>query len=263
MIYSLSSSDPEHYETINVNINIPWKCEQVKYYVSNVNTMSNFLLTTDEDFLLILMEDIEYPFTFPSRTDYESSLIKDLKELFNCYEKTKTAVIEKNEHGNCYEKTKTAVIEKNEHGSLKFTLDKDFQIIDASHRVKLLLGLYHTTLPVSSTDKVYVCSSPPITNYANKLYLVSLQGQAIHASKEGMEYTPSVACSIDTFIKPGLPLIKDFDMNPIKTVIQAADLSRSSMTLVDFQFEPVVLLSPLFVTLKIKPVKKYMVGVEK
>ena len=202
MIYSLSSSDPEHYETINVNINIPWKCEQVKYYVSNVNTMSNFLLTTDEDFLLILMEDIEYPFTdedflllviedieypftFTSRTDYESSLIKDLKDLFNCYDKTKTAVIE-----------------KNEHGCLKFTLDKDFHIIDASHRVKLLLGLYHTTLPVSSTDKVYVCSSPPITNYANKLYLVSLQGQAIHASKEGMEYTPSVACSIDTFIKP-------------------------------------------------------------
>ena len=246
MIYSLSSSDPNHYETIDVNINIPWKCEQVKYYVSNVNTMSNFLLTTEEDYLIIVMDGEEYRFTFSSKTDYESSLIKDLKELFNCYDKTKTAVIE-----------------KNEHGCLKFTLDKDFEIIDASHRVKLLVGLYHTTLPVSSTDKVYVCSSPPITNYANKLYLVSLQGQAIHASKEGMEYTPSVACSIDTFIKSGLPLIKDFDINPIKTVIQAADLSRSSMTLVDFQFEPVVLLSPLFVTLKIKPVKKYVVGADK
>ena len=246
MIYSLSSSDPNHYETIDVNINIPWKCEQVKYYVSNVNTMSNFLLTTDEDYLIIVMDGEEYRFTFSSKTDYESSLIKDLKELFNCYDKTKTAIIE-----------------KNANGCIKLTLDKDFEIIDASHRVKLLLGLYHTTLPVSSTDKVYICSSPPITNYANKLYLVSLQGQAIHASKEGMEYTPSVACSIDTFIKSGLPLIKDFDINPIKTVIQAADLSRSSMTLVDFQFEPVVLLSPLFVTLKIKPVKKYMVGVAK
>ena len=246
MIYSLSSSDPNHYETIDVNINIPWKCEQVKYYVSNVNTMSNFLLTTEEDYLIIVMDGEEYRFTFSSKTDYESSLIKDLKELFNCYDKTKTAIIE-----------------KNEHGCLKLTLDKDFEIIDASHRVKLLMGLYHTTLPVSSTDKVYVCSSPPITNYANKLYLVSLQGQAIHASKEGMEYTPSVACSIDTFIKSGLPLIKDFDINPIKTVIQAADLSRSSMTLVDFQFEPVVLLSPLFVTLKIKPVKKYVVGADK
>ena len=246
MIYSLSSSNPEHYETIEVNINIPWKCEQVKYYVSNVNTMSNFLLTTEEDFLLIFMEGEEYRINFSSKTDYESSLIEDLKELFKCYEKTETVEIKKNEHGN-----------------LQFSLDKDFQIIDASHRVKLLLGLYHTTLPVSSTDKVYACPSPPITNYANKLYLVSLQGQAIHSTKEGMEYTPSVACSIDTFIKSGLPLIKDFDLNPIKTVIQASDLSRSSMTLVDFQFEPVVLLSPLFVTLKIKPVKKYMVGVEK
>ena len=197
MIYSLSSSNPEHYETIEVNINIPWKCEQVKYYVSNVNTMSNFLLTTEEDFLLILMEEEEYRFAFPSKTDYESTLIKDLKELFNCYEKTKTAVIE-----------------KNEHGCLKFTLNKSFQILDASHRVKLLLGLYHTALPVSSTDKVYVCSSPPITNYANKLYLVS-QGQAIHAFKQGLEYTRSVAFSIDTFIKSGLRLIKDFDLNQI------------------------------------------------
>ena len=56
MIYSLSSSDPNHYETINVNINIPWKCEQVKYYVSNVNTMSNFLLTTEEDYLIIVID---------------------------------------------------------------------------------------------------------------------------------------------------------------------------------------------------------------
>ena len=127
MIYSLSSAVPEHYETINVNINIPWKCEQVKYYVSNVNTMSNFLITTEEDFLLIVMEGEEYNISFTNKTDYESSLISDLKKLFGCYEKTKTAVIEKNEHGN-----------------LKFTLDKDFQIKDASHRVKLLLGLYHT-----------------------------------------------------------------------------------------------------------------------
>ena len=85
MIYSSSSSDPEHYETIDVNINILWKCEQVKYYVSNVNTMSNFFLTTNEDFLLIVMEGEEYRFTFTNKTDYESSLIKDLKDLFNCY----------------------------------------------------------------------------------------------------------------------------------------------------------------------------------
>ena len=246
MIYSLSSSDPQHYETINVNINIPWKCEQVKYYVSNINTVANFLLTTNEDFFIMVIDGEQYKFNFKNKTDYESSLINDLKNLFTRHTETNTVTVDKNEHGN-----------------LKFTHNKDFQITEATHRAKLLLGLYHTTLPVSSTNNTYTFLSPPITNYANKLYLVSLQGQAIHASKEGKEYTPSVACSIDTFIKSGLPLIKDFDLNPIKTVTQAADLSRSSMTLVDFQFEPVVLLSPLFVTLKIKPVKKYMAGLEK
>ena len=95
--------------------------------------------------------------------------------------------------------------------------------------------------------------SPPITNYANKLYLISLQGQVIVSSKNNLEYEPSDACSIDSFIKHSLPLIKDFDLNPIKTKIQAASLSKLTLTLVDFQFEPVVLLSPLFVTLKIKP----------
>ena len=155
---------------------------------------------------------------------------------------------------------------------LTLTFNKEFSITDASHRAKLLLGLYHTQLPIKSVEKgnpnvvhlvnyVITSPSPPITNYANKLYLVSLQGQAVHSIKDGMEYTPSVACSIDSFVKPGLPLIKDFDLKPIKTVIQASELFRSSMTLVDFQFEPVVLLSPLFVTLKIKPVKKYMVGI--
>ena len=81
MIYSLSSSVPEHYETINVNINIPWKCEQVKYYVSNVNTMSNFLITTEEDFLLIVMEGEEYNISFTNKTDYESSLIAEKNYL--------------------------------------------------------------------------------------------------------------------------------------------------------------------------------------
>ena len=60
MLYSLSSTNPEHYETISVNITVPWKCEQVKYYVSNINTMSNFLLTTNDDYIIIEINQKEY-----------------------------------------------------------------------------------------------------------------------------------------------------------------------------------------------------------
>ena len=245
MIYSLTSTNPSHYETIDVQILIPWKCEQVKYYVSNINTTSNFLLSTDEDYFTVKFDgQSEMNIYFDNVTDYESSLTSTLNKLFE-----KAGVVMN--------------ASRNETGRLKLTSNASFSITDATHRAKILLGLYHSELPISSDDGELISPSPPITNYANKLYLVSLQGQAIHTTKNGMEYTPSIACSIDSFVKSGLPLIKDFNINPIKTVINVADLYRSSMTLVDFQFEPVVLLSPLFVTLKIKPVKKYVIGVSK
>ena len=245
MIYSLTSTNPAHYETIDVQILIPWKCEQVKYYVSNINTTSNFLLSTEEDYFSIALNGSpEIKVYFQNVTDYESTLIEELNKLFT------RAMI-------------SLSAERTDTGFLKLKSSTPFSITEATHRAKLLLGLYHTELPVSSSNNELVTPSPPITNYANKLYLVSLQGQAIHTVKNGMEYTPSIACSIDSFVKSGLPLIKDFNINPIKTVINVADLYRSSMTLVDFQFEPVVLLSPLFVTLKIKPVKKYMIGNER
>ena len=245
MIYSLTSTNPAHYETIDVQILIPWKCEQVKYYVSNINTTSNFLLSTEEDYFSIALNGSpEIKVYFQNVTDYESTLIEELNKLFT------RAMID-------------LQAERTDTGFLKLKSNTPFSITSATHRAKLLLGLYHTELPVSSSNNELVTPSPPITNYANKLYLVSLQGQAIHTVKNGMEYTPSIACSIDSFVKSGLPLIKDFNINPIKTVINVADLYRSSMTLVDFQFEPVVLLSPLFVTLKIKPVKKYMIGNER
>lgn len=238
MLYSLSSTNPEHYETISVNITVPWKCEQVKYYVSNINTMSNFLLTTNDDYIIIEINQKEYKVLFENCSNYENNLITQLRNIFHKYIDS-TFEINLDTTSN----------------HLYFQYSTTFTIKEASHRVRLLLGLYHSTLPLSDSEEEHIleCMSPPITNYANKLYLISLQGQVIVSSKNNLEYAPSVACSIDSFIKHSLPLIKDFDLNPIKTKIQAASLSKLTLTLVDFQFEPVVLLSPLFVTLKIKP----------
>ena len=239
MLYSLSSTNPEQYETISVKITVPWKCEQVKYYVSNINTMSNFLLTTNEDYIIIEINQTEYKILFENCCNYENDLITQLRNIFHKY----------------IDSTFEVNLDKTLN-HLYFQYSTTFTIKESSHRVKLLLGLYHTTLPISDSEEEHIleCKSPPITNYANKLYLISLQGQAIISNKNNLEYTPSVACSIYTFIKPSLPLIKDFDINPIKPKIQAAALSKLTITLVDFQFEPVVLLSPLFLTLKIKPV---------
>ena len=52
MICSIKSHDPEKYNTVSFNIDIPWKSRYVKYYVSSINTLSNILLTTDTDYIL-------------------------------------------------------------------------------------------------------------------------------------------------------------------------------------------------------------------
>ena len=34
-----------------MNLDIPWKCDYVKYYVSSINTKANILMTTNDDYI--------------------------------------------------------------------------------------------------------------------------------------------------------------------------------------------------------------------
>ena len=49
-------SNPSDYSIIRMNLDIPWKCDYVKYYISSINTKANFLSTTDDDYLLFEWE---------------------------------------------------------------------------------------------------------------------------------------------------------------------------------------------------------------
>ena len=61
----------------------------------------------------------------------------------------------------------------NDHGTLTFTYSSEFSIVDASHRIKLLLGLYHSILPLNSEfDDAYWrvdVKSVPLTCYAHAM----------------------------------------------------------------------------------------------
>ena len=47
-----AQSTNDDYSIVRMNLDIPWKCNYVKYYVSSINTKANILLTTDDDYLL-------------------------------------------------------------------------------------------------------------------------------------------------------------------------------------------------------------------
>lgn len=86
MLYSVHSK-PSDYSTVSLNIDIPWKCSYIKYYISSINTMSNILYsTTDDTFEFIDDEKQLIKITFENKYSYEiKELIK--KNEFNTNEK--------------------------------------------------------------------------------------------------------------------------------------------------------------------------------
>ncbi len=232
MLYSVQSQ-PGNYNTVRMNIDIPWKCPFVKYYVSSINTKANILLTTDDDYLIFETENSEV------RIDFEESYAYSFANLVKFLNESQTVITFKNVNNRTI--------------SLKPVQTVKFK--EGSHRAKLITGLFNTK-PGHIFPNGVECNVPdlPILDFANKLYLVSLQGVAAHSSIGDQEYTPSIIANIDTMIMDQEALIVNYDLTkPIKVKVNTDSLKYLEMRLVDFMFQPVILKSPLFITLKIKP----------
>ena len=231
MLYSVQSQ-PENYNTVRMNIDIPWKCPYVKYYVSSINTKANILLTTEDDYLIFETANSEI------RIDFEESYAYSFGYLVKFL--------------NACQKTIEFKNVNNRTISLKPTENIAFK--EGSHRAKLICGLFNCKeFEVDANEEKNV-PDLPILDFANKLYLVSLQGVATHSSIGNQEYTPSIIANIDTMIMDQEALIVNYDLTkPIKVKVNTDSLKLLEMRLVDFMFQPVILKSPLFITLKIKP----------
>ena len=246
MLISVQSTDPESYNTVRTNFEVPWKCEYVKYYVSSMNTRCNILMTTDEDYFTFTLtgsdeeedgDNNEY-FQFsvfypPPSFKYHVAWLNEFFENFINWEYDSTERI------------------------LKMTPLKSMIIYEPSHRVKLILGLYNTKFPlVCNANNTYDIQDIPIINHT-KLYLVSLQGNPMYANIGEQQYTPSIIGNIDTLTIDKEPLIYNFEKEgkPLKIKTYTDSLKSLEISLVDFQFRPIVLKSPLNLCIKIKPAK--------
>ena len=235
MLYSVRSYDPNNYGTININLNIPWKCPYVKYYVSSISTKVNILMTTEDDYLLFETTSGEV------RIDFKEMYNYSLQNLINYLNSCQTVIEFKNKNNR----------------TISLTSEQVCSFKEGSHRAKLITGLYNTNTFVIDPDTETEVPDLPVLDLANKLYLVSLQGLPVGSNIGNQEYTPSVIANIDTIIFDEGPLIVNYDTaKPIKIKVNTDSLKYLEMRLVDFMYQPIILKSPLFVTLKIKPAKQ-------
>ena len=229
MLFYLQSTDPSCYQTIKFSTTVFTGNENLEFRIKQLATISTFLITTEDDYIIIEINGQQHTVYFNERY---------------CYNRDELAY----ELSNLFFDVGIKVID-NESGTLSFTSDETFKIIDASHRAKVLLGLYHTELPTIPTKNLKI-KSVPYTCYGNNLYLKSRISNIVGLNdSNNNEIYVSICYQILEILHPNMPVICRMPGNTVK--IKPSDLTNLEFTLVDFQNEPVLLKAPLNIVMEV------------
>ena len=231
MILSLQSTGPD-YNHLRANVQIPWNCEYVEYHVESIN-VRDICVATDDDY-------IEYSYEDPS--DYTRGDIHRY-QFDNTYHVTSAQIRNIFQH-NDPSLGQVMTVSVDSPRRLRLRMNTNVVFLSMTRNAGLVTGLYK-----ERCNEIYhagdtITFERPVRTLYDKLYLVSKQGQSIQSSVDGKEYTPSVIANIDHLIRDGTPIIYIMNTDSFKQI---------ELELVDFQYQPVKLMSPMFVTIKVNP----------
>lgn len=246
--YTVSSTDPNNYNKIFCNLTAP----PTKYSIMTITCLTtncNIIVLNKDDYIII--NDIKYQFKDNYTNINLEAFIELLKEL------TQNRVASEGEINPLSLNGIDFYIDNTSR--LYFYSEHPFVINDASYNVKLITGIYHQNLPLTSsfnpeTDKYYVqaissgfnlltpvlylCSNIAIKSYRNA------DDSSLNGSKIVMRVNNSFSTS--------MPIINnnaDFE-----TVLLSNDLSMLEFRLVDANMHDIHLLSPLYLSVQVRSV---------
>ena len=248
MMYYLVSTDKENYGTVKFNSSIGVMSSLVAYRISALSTIASFSMVTNDDYMVIETtlenETIELTLHFYEHGAYEMrSLANTLNNLFE----GELVPVEGDPPIDLD-------VEMDSTNRLIISANKEFTITKASHRVKLLLGLYDTQLPISSTGNTIVSPSVPFLCYGNVLYLTARTDFISSLNQGDKEITRSICYRVNEFLYQGVPVCCKLPGN--LSIIHSDQLSSLEFQLVDFQLQPVILHAPLFITLEVQRLER-------
>ena len=219
-LYYIESTDPEDYGTVRYSIT-PIVSQPVQVRITSIQYTAHFSITTEDDYIELDGEK----YYFEESGYYILNMVPSKLEYMMEY--------------------KVKVI-LNDRGLLTFTSDTIKEITGISHRASLLMGLYHTDLPVSLP---FTAQSTPLTSFGNILYLQSNIPSIIGFGDKNKEEYRSICYKGSDYLYPGIPVNS---RTPGPVVITKSDaLTDLKFQLVDFQHVPVILHSPLHITFEV------------
>ena len=244
MIHHLSSIDPNDYGTIKFRSSISTLNSVVMYRVGSLSTIASFSMTTPDDFMIIETtiddEPIELTLHFQEHGAFE---MRTLTSYLNTLFEGQLVSIED-------EPPITFTISMDSTNRLIIGANKEFIIKDASYRVKLLFGLYHSSLPISSTQKQILMPSIPMLCYSNVLYLTSKTDFVSTINIDDKTETRSICYKVNELLYPGVPVCSKLPGS--WSIIHTDQLGLLEFQLCDFNLQPIILHAPLFITIEIQ-----------
>jgi hypothetical protein len=246
-IYTLCSTDCDHYNEIIVTIPY-YNCEKsVDLTVLSFCTLFNVELLNDNDFMDIIIND---------------------GQLFhiNCFGMGKLDAEGVAEYLINLMKIaglENFVIELSQLNTLRFIYNQPFTIVNMSYNLKIVTGFYYLNevdnFPViaeKNNDNEYIINvkAAPFCNSTPVLYLLSNTGgncYRMNLDKNNLE-TGTISMIINNSFNAGMPAL--YQKADITTRVYNSDLTFMRMVLTDCNLKPIKLLNPMFVTLQVTDV---------
>lgn len=241
-IYTINSNDPEHYNRIFASLDIP-NTEYSMFSVTELTTKCSILILTTSDYFTI--NNKRYFFVMDYTDLNSESFVEIVDDMIA--------------NDGYYCELDTA-------SRIHFFAVNEFELGEMSYNCKLLFGLHDIDPPLISKynplilteqKQEIVIDSVGFTLSTPVLYLLSNLGAKTFKNKLTNDKTTCLAS-----LKTAMRINNSFSANyPIvsgnsdfETIIKSNDLSNVSFFLVDANINEITLLSPLYLTIHVRPI---------
>ena len=233
-VYTLHSTDPEHYNELLVRIEPP-ATEMAVFHVTQLIAKCSILILTTEDYFVINGTKYSFLMDYTDlNTESFCEIVDDLIASDGYYCECDTA------------------------SRIHFFAQNEFELSDASYNTRLLLGLHDIELPLVSkyNEKVETDQKQEIqidsvgyTLSTPVLYLLCNVGPKTFQNDSCLR----TAMSITNSFSANYPIVagnSDFE-----TIVRSNDLTNLEFRLVDANLKDLKLLAPMYLTILIEGIQ--------
>ena len=218
------SKNPTCYSKIHANLRVPYT-QYSTLIIDSLTTNACFEVLNSEDYIKFSKDGTTLYVMFD--TSYSDLNAESFATLLD--EKLK------NDNIGC---------EVDYTNRIRFTCSENLSLLDATYRVKNLLGIYDQVLPIESSNGYVQCASVGSYLSTSILYLIGTIGDKCFI-KEGEGYkNQRVLMRINNSFSANFPVIANNAEFKVYTL--SNDLSNIDFELVDARFQKIKLLSPMY-----------------